>query len=114
MASCSSCHTRMERGRPIPNVAFAGGMEFHTRTGDIQRSANITPDMETGIGAWTEAQFVERFRSVGTADESALALNGRHNTEMPWRDYGGMEPDDLGAIYAYLRTVPAVRNAVAR
>jgi mono/diheme cytochrome c family protein len=114
MASCSSCHTRMERGRPMPNVAFAGGMEFHTRTGDIQRSANITPDVETGIGTWTEAQFVERFRSVGTADESALALNGRRNTEMPWRDYGGMEPDDLAAIYAYLRTVPAVRNAVAR
>jgi mono/diheme cytochrome c family protein len=114
MASCSSCHTRMERGRPIPNLMFAGGLEFHTRTGDIQRSANITPDVETGIGKWSEAQFVERFRNVGLADDSALVLNGRHNTEMPWRDYGGMEADDLSAIYAYLRTVPAVKNAVAR
>jgi hypothetical protein len=70
--------------------------------------------METGIGQWSEAQFVERFRSVGLADESALVLNGRRNTEMPWRDYGGMEPEDLSAIYAYLRTVPAVKNAVAR
>ena len=69
--------------------------------------------METGIGAWTEAQFVERFRSVGTADESALTLNGRRNTEMPWRDYGGMEPDDLAAIYAYLRTVPSGRETLS-
>jgi mono/diheme cytochrome c family protein len=112
VASCSSCHTRMERGRPVPNMTFAGGLEFHPRTGGIQRSANITPDMETGIGRWSEGQFVARFTSIAALDDGALALNGRPNTEMPWRDYGGMEPQDLSAIYAYLRTVPAVRNVV--
>ena len=58
-------------------------------------TANITPDLETGIGRWTEAQFVDRFKSVAAADEASLALNGRRNTEMPWRDYGGMETEDL-------------------
>jgi mono/diheme cytochrome c family protein len=114
IASCGDCHTRMERGTPVAGMAFAGGMEFHMRSGGVQYSANITPDAETGIGGWTEAQFVERFKNIAEADESALALNGRQNTEMPWRDYGGMTREDLGAIFTYLRTLPAVRNAVKR
>jgi hypothetical protein len=84
------------------------------RSGGVQYSANITPDAETGIGRWTLEQFVARFKTVADADEGALALNGRRNTEMPWRDYGGMKTDDLAAIFTYLRTVPAVRHAVAR
>jgi mono/diheme cytochrome c family protein len=114
IASCASCHTKMERGRPVEGMAYAGGMEFHMRSGGVQYSANITPDVETGIGGWTEAQFVERFKNIAEADESTLALNGRQNTEMPWRDYGGMTREDLGAMFTYLRTLPAVRNAVKR
>ena len=104
----------MERGQPVPGMAFAGGLEFPTRTGGVQHSANITPDLETGIGRWTVEQFVDRFKSVADADEASLVLNGRQNTEMPWRDYGGMKTEDLAAIFTYLQTVPAVRNAVAR
>jgi hypothetical protein len=89
-------------------------MEFHPRSGGVQRSANITPDMETGIGKWTEAQFLGRFASVAALDDAALVTNGGRNTEMPWRDFGGMDPQDLAAIYAYLRTVPPVHNVVAR
>jgi len=114
IASCASCHTKMERGRPVPGMAFAGGLEFHTRLGDVQYSANITPDLETGIGRWTAEQFVARFKSVAEADEASLALNGRKNTEMPWRDYGGMKAEDLTAIFTYLQTLPAVRHAVTR
>jgi mono/diheme cytochrome c family protein len=114
IASCVTCHTRMERGQPLPGMAFAGGLPFRTRLGDVQYSANITPDLETGIGGWTVEQFVGRFKSVAEADEGALALNGRKNTEMPWRDFGGMTSDDLAAIFTYLRTVPAVHNPVAR
>jgi mono/diheme cytochrome c family protein len=114
IASCASCHTRMERGQPVPGMAFAGGLKFTTRSGDVQYSANITPDQETGIGRWTVEQFVARFKTVADLDDAALALNGRKNTEMPWRDYGGMKTDDLAAIFTYLRTVPAVRHAVAR
>ena len=114
IAECVTCHTKMDRGQPLPGMAFAGGFEFPMRDGGVQYSANITPDKDTGIGNWTEEQFIERFKTIGDADESALALNGRRNTEMPWRDFGGMTREDLGAIYTYLRTVPAVRNAVPR
>jgi mono/diheme cytochrome c family protein len=114
LASCSSCHTLMDRGRPRPGMAFAGGFEFKMRSGGVQYSSNITPDVETGIGGWSEETFIERFKSIADLPDAALALNGRKNTEMPWRDYGGMTREDLGAIYAYLRTVTPVRHAVPR
>lgn len=114
LASCVACHSQMDQGKPRAGMQFAGGLEFKMPAGGVQRSANITPDPETGIGRWTEAQFVERFKSVAEAPESELALNGRSNTEMPWRDFGGMTREDLGAVYAYLRTVPPVRHVVAR
>jgi mono/diheme cytochrome c family protein len=114
LASCVTCHTQMERGQPLPGMAFAGGLKFTTRSGGVQYSANITPDPETGIGRWTMEQFVQRFKAIADADEASLALNGRQNTEMPWRDYGGMTKADLEAIFTYLQSVPAVRHAVAR
>ena len=114
IADCVACHTKMDKGAPMPGMLFAGGLEFQLRSGGTQYSANITPDAETGIGNWTEEAFIARFKSVAEAPESELALNGRRNTEMPWRDFGGMTREDLAAIYAYLRTVPAVRHAVPR
>jgi mono/diheme cytochrome c family protein len=114
IADCIACHSQMDRGKPREGMEYAGGLEFKMRSGGVQRSANITPDPETGIGRWTEAQFVERFKSVADAPESELALNGRANTEMPWRDYGGMTREDLSAIYTYLRTVPPVHHVIAR
>lgn len=114
IASCGDCHTQRDKGQPLPGMAYAGGMEFTMRSGGVQRSANITPDVDTGIGGWSEATFIERFKKIADLPESELALNGRPNTEMPWRDYGGMTREDLGAIYTYLRTLPPVRHAVAR
>jgi mono/diheme cytochrome c family protein len=114
IASCGDCHTKMEQGAKVPGMHYAGGMRFEMRSGGEIYSANITPDPETGIGRWTETQFVDRFKSVANADEASLALNGRKNTEMPWRDYGGMTTEDLSAIFTYLKTLPAVRHAVPR
>jgi hypothetical protein len=98
----------------VPGMHYAGGLRFEMRSGGEIYSANITPDPDTGIGRWTEAQFIDRFKSVASAPEESLALNGRKNTEMPWRDYGGMTTEDLAAIFAYLRTLPPVRHAVQR
>lgn len=114
IGSCVTCHTLMRRGQPVEGMTYAGGLEFRTREGRVQYSANITPDATTGIGNWTEAMFIERFKMIADLPEAELALNGRANTEMPWRDYGGMTREDLGAIYAFLRTVPAVRHAIKR
>lgn len=114
IASCGDCHTKREQGAKVPGMDYAGGMKFEMKSGGEIHSANITPDAETGIGRWTEAQFIDRFKSIANAPEESLVLNGRKNTEMPWRDYGGMTTEDLSAIFAYLRTLTPVRHAVPR
>jgi len=82
------------------NTAFAGpwGVSF---------SANLTPDPETGLGRWTEATFIQAIRS------------GRHEGQgrpilppMPWPMYRQATDEDLGAIFAYLQSIPAIRNKV--
>jgi mono/diheme cytochrome c family protein len=114
IASCGDCHTKREQGAKVPGMDYAGGMKFEMKSGGEIHSANITPDPETGIGRWTEAQFIDRFKSIANAPEESLALNGRKNTEMPWRDYGGMTTEDLSAIFAYLKTLTPVRHTVQR
>lgn len=112
MASCTDCHTPMDKGAPIPGLAFAGGREFPIPSG-IARSANITPDKETGIGNWTRDRFVQRFKSPQAAHNTDTPLKpGQVNTIMPWRSYAGMTEEDLGTIYDYLMTLPAVKNRV--
>lgn len=82
------------------NTAFAGpwGVSYAT---------NLTPDENTGIGIWTEDVFVKTLKT------------GRHwgvarpiLPPMPWQNYARMPDEDLKAVYAYLRTVPAVKNRV--
>jgi hypothetical protein len=112
-ALCSDCHTPIDdRGTPVPGMDFAGGMEFF-ETGYTVRSANITPDADTGIGAWTEQQFVDKFKGFANPTNVTLAEHERsQNTVMPITQYAGMTREDLSAIYAYLRTLKPVTNRV--
>ena len=76
-------------------------------------------DPVTGLGQWTKAQFIARFAEWrGKAGEKKLAKldldKGDYLELMPYREYSGMSDADLGAIYDYLRTVPAVKNKVVR
>ena len=114
-ALCGDCHTPIDdRGQPLPGKAFAGGMEF-LETGYRVRSANITPDADTGIGSWTEQQFVDKFKAFETPSDAVLSESERRqNTVMPMTAYAGMAREDLSAIYAYLRTLTPVVNRVAR
>ncbi|MDO8290718.1 MAG: c-type cytochrome [Parvibaculum sp.] len=107
-SACFECHTlRNARGEPV-GVPFAGGNVFGLAAGGLARSANITPDKQAGIGAWTRADFIARFRARNEAELSKLMpVAGEMDTEMPWTAYAGMTDADLGAIYAYLQTVPA-------
>jgi mono/diheme cytochrome c family protein len=114
-AACGDCHTKQEKGQPIAGMELAGGFEFPLFTGGVVRSANITPDTETGIGTWTEQQFVDRFKVF--ADSSYVPPvfgKGEFNTVMPWMMYAQMTTDDLKAIYAYLKTVKPIKNQVQR
>lgn len=93
---CVACHTRP--GGP----AFAGGRTLETPFGVIY-SANITPESATGIGAWTEAEFVQALRE-------GLGRDGRHlYPAFPYTAYTRISDADAHAIFAYLRALPAVR-----
>jgi mono/diheme cytochrome c family protein len=115
-AVCADCHTPMdEQGAPLPGKEFAGGTPFTPNGVGLVRSANLTPDAATGLGTWTEEQFVEKFRAYRGGTPRMLEGDERlQNSEMPWTYYAGMQDDDLRAIYAYLRSLPPVVNRVEK
>src|SRR6202045_5475101 len=102
LSSCLDCHTPRKRGQLDSGMKFAGGQVFDA-SGKIA-SPNITPDV-TGIGSYTEEKFVKALRT-GYVGKRQL------NTVMPWQGYSGQTDEDLKAMYAYLRTVPAVAHRV--
>ena len=67
---------------------------------------NITPDPETGIGNWTEADFMRALRTGLTPDGRVL------DPFMPWGAFQGLTDTDLKAIWAYLRTIEPIKNKV--
>lgn len=114
-ANCSDCHTPMDKGERIADKYVAGGMEFNLPDGTVLRSANITPDKETGIGALTETQFLARFKLYSDSTYVPYKVGpGEFKTIMPWTSYANMEEHDLKAIYAYLQTVTPVSNKVVK
>lgn len=68
-AVCTECHTPIDdQGQPLPGREFAGGFEMKLPGGGVVRTANITPDADTGIGTWTEQQFVDKFKAFDGAE----------------------------------------------
>lgn len=111
-AACSDCHTPMGPQGPDFSRAFAGGTTFKT-PGFTVTIPNITPDSATGIGMWNEEAFVQKFKT--NASDAVINNNpGKFNSFMPWAWYGKMKEEDLRAVYAYLRTVPAQKNKVEK
>lgn len=114
MASCNHCHTPTKDGEPIAGMEYAGGTEVKLPFGTI-RGANLTPDVETGLGTWTKEQFIQRFKSMETERVKNMEIQqGSFNTIMPWTLYGGMTEEDLGAIYEYLHSLKPVKNMVVK
>lgn len=112
LASCVVCHTKLDKGAVPPELAFSGGEEFRLM-GMMVRSANITPDEETGIGNWTEDRFVAKFRGYAEMTAAnAPAHTQATLTVMPWLALSKLTDDDVRAIYSYLRTVKPIRNPV--
>ncbi len=82
------------------NTAWAGPW-------GITYSANLTPDKETGMGNWTEQNFIEAMRT------------GKHMGKgrpifppMPWQNLAAMTDEDLKAVFAFLKSIPPIKNAV--
>ena len=82
------------------NTAYAGPW-------GISYTANLTPDAETGLGKWTLRNFVDTIRSGRHLGRGREVL-----PPMPVQVYKNWTDADFEAVYAYLRTVPPIRNAV--
>jgi len=106
MSACGNCHTQKDAaGIAVPGKELAGGFEFHEGFG-LAISANITPDPETGIGKWTDAQVITALRDGKRPDGRTLG------PPMPFFFYRGIADDDAAAIAAYIRTIKPIHNAV--
>ncbi len=84
----------------ITNTAFAGPW-------GVSYTFNLTPDEHTGIGIWTEDIFIKTMRTGRHWGTSRPIL-----PPMPWQNLNAMTDEDLRALFAYLRTIPPVRNRV--
>ncbi len=114
-SSCIDCHTQQNKGKLKEGFEYAGGFEYPLGNGYVVRSANITPDNETGIGLWTKEMFVAKFKSYDKPEAHIITVkDGELNTLMPWTDFAGQTQEDLEAIYTYLRTLYGVKNKVEK
>jgi len=97
LGNCESCHTAED------GAAYAGGRPLDTPFGTIF-AVNITPDRETGIGKWSPEAFTRAMRK-GVDREGAHLYPA-----FPYTSFTKIDDGDISALYAYLRTVPAVEN----
>jgi hypothetical protein len=140
VGGCHDCHTPKVEGTgglPVPDTTrlLAGhpeGLPYPTWTpGDLQQrsalalinpmltawagpwgvsfAANLTPDISTGIGEWSEQTFIQTMRTGKHQGQP----NGRDILPpMPWFNLKEMPEDDLKAMWAYLRSIPPIKNQV--
>lgn len=133
-AGCNDCHTPMKLGDKGPepdmtrmlsghpqfmqlpkppaalgpwNVSAAATMTAWSGPWGTSFTANLTSDKETGLGAWSEQNFVDTIRKGRHLGSGRPVL-----PPMPIPAYMHFSDEDLRSIYAYLQTVPAVKNRV--
>lgn len=133
---CNDCHTpkKMTQMGPVPDttlmlsghpasvpppnvnrnemeskgLAVTGDLTAWVGPWGISYAANLTPD-ETGIGSWSEGQFIRAIRE----GKSKGLENGRQLLPpMPWQSFALMKDEELKAIFAYLKSIKAISNVV--
>jgi mono/diheme cytochrome c family protein len=135
VGGCNDCHTPWKMGAngpepdmsrelsghpeglkmpPSPNLgkgpwvwAGAGTNTAYAGPWGVSYTANLTPDRLTGIGIWDEQMFIRTIRTGKHWGVSRPIL-----PPMPWQNYRHMTDEDLGSIYAYLRSIKPIRNQV--
>lgn len=114
ISACADCHTPFEKGQPVEGMRYAGGREFEMPWGTL-RAPNLTPDTATGIGAWTEQMWLNRFAAYDSIHKlTPISDPHQFNSLMPWHMYAQMSADDLKAIHAYLHSLKPIPNEVER
>lgn len=109
---CFACHskdfkTNNDLNPTLSEGFFGGGNPMLNMEGKTVLTANITPDNETGIGTWTEAEFGDVLRT-------GMVRKRGTTVRYPMLPYTRLEDKEVKALYAYLRSVPAIRNKVER
>jgi mono/diheme cytochrome c family protein len=103
--TCGNCHTPKGPPAAIAGKDFSGGLSWDEAPFKVT-APNITPDKETGIGAWSDADIKKLMRT-------GVRPNGVQIAEiMPTAFYGIVTDGDMDAIVAYLRTLKPVANKV--
>lgn len=93
--------------KPGPWFAATAGMTAWTGPWGISYAANLTPDSNTGMGIWTEDMFLKAMRTGKHMGAGREIL-----PPMPWQSLGSLTDDDLKAVFAYLKSIPAIKNRV--
>lgn len=99
MGDCLACHTNMSGGTP----AFAGGLSIATPFGTFY-SPNITPDKKTGIGNWTEQDFIRALK------EGKDPKGRNYFPVFPYIYFANTTDEDARALYAYFMSIPPVEQ----
>lgn len=108
LASCTDCHTPgYFFGKP-DMARYLGGSEvgFEIPGLGVFHGPNLTPDADTGLGKWTNAQIVAAIKTGKRPDGRELS------PIMPWRAFSNMTDADATAIAVFLKSIPAVKNKV--
>ena len=109
---CFACHSKDFAKNDYYNPEkspgfFAGGNKMFTLEGKPISSLNITMDKNSGIGSWTEEQFI-------AAVKSGVVPNNQPALHYPMQPYANLTDQEVKAVYAYLNTVPVIDNKVER
>jgi mono/diheme cytochrome c family protein len=108
LSGCNDCHTPgYFLGKPDFSRALSGSdVGFSVPGVGAFVGRNLTPDKETGLGNWTDEQIIAAITAGVRPDGRRLA------PIMPYQELSHLTSDDAKAIVAYLRSLPAVKNAV--
>lgn len=108
---CYSCHSAdfksINSMEPtLSGGYFGGGNPILNEQGEVIPSPNLTPDKETGIGNWSKESFVKAVKYGEVEGQPAL--------QYPMAPYSLLTDYEVGCIYDYLQTIPAISNKVER
>jgi mono/diheme cytochrome c family protein len=108
IVACGNCHSsRTPEGEFIEGMEFAGNYVIDDPAFSAY-APNITPDIRTGVGSWTDEELIRAIREGIRPDGRVLG------PPMAFQLYRKISDNDIRAIVAYMRSVPAVENEVPR
>ena len=106
---CTGCHTPGAlAGRPDPDRYLAGSNIGFGFPGGVVYPPNLTPDPQTGLGAWSDGEIIRAFRHGQSRDGRPLV------PIMPWPSYAALTERDAQAVVAFLRTLRPIRHQAPR